>query len=196
MERVTGGDQRRPRRGVRVVVGARAVVEAHATPLEGGDALSALLARAREAGRAEGREEARASVRSEAAGRLCDAVEALAEREQELVGQASRTALELGLVVARELVLREVTCGEHAVEAIVRSALSASGSGRGPCTVHVHPADAAALADVHFRAGTTVEPDPGVRQGDVQVETPMGLMVRELDECLADLSARLREELR
>lgn len=176
--------------------GSAPVLDATAVPLEGRNALSALLAGARARGFEEGRAAARREARDDAAALLGSAAESLDAKADALTNEAARTSLELGLVIARELVLRKVLAGEHDIEGIVRSALAASGSGRGPCVIHLNPADAAALADIDFRAGTRVESDPGVRPGDVQVETPMGLMVRELDESLRDLGTRLREELR
>ena len=70
-----------------------------------------------------------------------------------------------------------------------------SGIGRTPCQVHLHPSDAARLSESTFRAGTEIVPDVGVARGDVQIETPQGLLVHDLDEALARLAARLEQEL-
>ena len=79
---------------------------------------------------------------------------------------------------------------------IVWITLAASGVGRGGCTVHLSPADATAAAGIAFRSATRVEPDPDVADGCVQVETPHGLLVRDLNAALASIGARLREEAR
>ena len=173
-------------------VGPHAVCDAVSLELAGREPLALLLERAQERGRAE----AEAQAPSGAAQLLNQATSRLEEEAQGLSQAAAKTALELGLVIAREFVLREVEQGEHDIEGMVRSVLAAASSDRGRCVVHVHPTDAATLAGVEFRPGTTVEADAGVRKGDVQVETSMGLMVRELDETLRNLSTRLREELR
>ena len=86
--------------------------------------------------------------------------------------------------------------GGHDIEKIVREALAAASAGRSRCVIHVHPDDFEALRDARFRSGTSVQADIGVARGDVHVEAPMGLMVREIDEAIDAISQRLREELR
>jgi hypothetical protein len=76
----------------------------------------------------------------------------------------------------------------------VRETLSASGVERGPCVVHLHPEDAARLSEVRFRSGTRIEADEGVARGDVQVSTPQGLLVRDLEDCLGAIAAGLHGE--
>lgn len=61
--------------------------------------------------------------------------------------------------------------------------------------MHLHPEDAARLAGTTFRAGTEIVPDVGVSKGDVQIATPQGLLVHELDDALTRLARRLEEEL-
>ena len=63
------------------------------------------------------------------------------------------------------------------------------------CVVHLHPEDARKLESVPFRSGTRIQADIGVSRGSVHVETPMGLMVRELDSALDAIAERVREEL-
>ena len=178
-------------KSITLELGNNPVVDAVELPLEGREPLAGLLAQAEARGRIQGH----AQACEEGASLLATAAAAFEARQESLVAEAAQSALELGLVVAKELVLRDVSLGSHDVEAIVRSALVAAGAGRAACVVHLNPEDATSLADVKFRAGTTVESDPGVRRGDVQLQTPMGLMVREMDETLRDLSLRLREEL-
>jgi flagellar biosynthesis/type III secretory pathway protein FliH len=48
---------------------------------------------------------------------------------------------------------------------------------------------------VRFRAGTELEPDDAVARGDVHVETPHGLLVRETSEALRSIHERLLGEL-
>jgi hypothetical protein len=89
----------------------------------------------------------------------------------------------------------EIRAGRHDIERIVREALAASGVGRGEALVHVHPSDAARLAEVPFRANTRIEADPALRAGDVHVTCAQGVLVREIDEALGGLRERLRQEL-
>lgn len=117
---------------------------------------------------------------------------AMARWSESLVGDS----VELALSIASELVRAEVSARRHGVETIVRDTLAASGVGRGGCTVHLSPADATAAAGIAFRSATRVEADPDVADGCVQVETPHGLLVRDLNAALASIGARLREEAR
>ena len=145
-----------------------------------------------EAGRRAGRDEALAGacVRlDEATARWRDASLAVGE-------SLASDSVELALTIATELVRSEVEHRRHGIEALVRDALAASGVGRGACTVHVGPEDASALASVPFRAGTRIEVDPDVPPACVQVETPQGLLVHDIDTAMASIAARLREEAR
>ncbi len=108
--------------------------------------------------------------------------------------EAARMAVELALEIARVLLRREARVGNYDLEKIVRESLSSSGVGRGRCIVHVNPDDARTLADTNFRAGTTVEADPNVSRGNVQISTPQGLLVREFEQALAAIGDELREE--
>jgi flagellar biosynthesis/type III secretory pathway protein FliH len=139
-----------------------------------------------ERGVAQGREVALAS----AAG----ALDGAAARLDAELDRASAVAVEVALEIARVLLRREVQLGNFDLEQIVRETLALSGVGRGRCVVHVNPADAAMLAGVSFRAGTSVESDPTVPRGGVQVSTPQGLLVRELEQALAQIAEQLREE--
>jgi flagellar biosynthesis/type III secretory pathway protein FliH len=141
------------------------------------------LARARAAGRA-----AAAEVLNAAVARL----EAL---EAESKAALAHTATELALEIARTLLRSELKSGRYEIEPIVRATLGEAAIGRSPCVVHLNPVDLARLADVKFRSGTRLEADEGVGRGDVHVETPLGLFVREIDGALAAIGKRLREEL-
>jgi flagellar biosynthesis/type III secretory pathway protein FliH len=156
------------------------------------DALERLLEQRESAGFAAGRE----AARSEALLRLDEATARLCAANEAVNATLASDSVELALCIAAELVRTNVAAQRHDMEAIVRDALSASGVGRGACTVHVSPADAARLADVPFRAGTRIEADPDVRAACVQVEAPQGLLVRDIEAALASITARLREEAR
>jgi flagellar biosynthesis/type III secretory pathway protein FliH len=154
--------------------------------------VAAREARARAAGRAEGLLEAR----SGAVGALAAAAERLDRaREAALDGVVHQT-VDLALEIARTLLRCELPEGRYDLEGMVREALGFSGVERGRCVVHLHPEDAARLADVSFRAGTQLEADPGVARGSVHVTTPQGLLVRDLDEALRAIGERLHAEVR
>lgn len=132
----------------------------------------------------------------EAAGACLDsAVVRLAVFEEESRAALARTAAELALEIARTLLRTELARGNYDLERIVRETLSEASVGRSACVVHLHPADHARLADVRFRSGTRLEPDEGVARGDVHVETPLGLLVRDLDGTIEAIGKRLQEEL-
>ena len=154
--------------------------------------VAALCAEARARGEAEGRE----AGRDTAARALAQAVERLEAFQDQAHDSLARTAAELGIEVARHLVAREVEAGRHDVERIVRETLRESGVGRGPCVVHLHPEDAASLEHVPFRAGTRLESDLTVGRGEVQVETPSGLFVRDLKDAIQAIGQRILESLR
>jgi flagellar biosynthesis/type III secretory pathway protein FliH len=129
------------------------------------------------------------------AGRLDTAVERLEAERQVVQEKLSSVAAALGLQVARALARAEVRTDRHDVERLVREVLASGNVGRAPCQVHLHPEDAARLAGTTFRAGTEIVPDVGVSKGDVQIATPQGLLVHELDDALSRLARRLEEEL-
>lgn len=151
----------------------------------------------------ESRERA-AYLRGEQAGRaaaLAGAVKQLDEAAGRFAaaGAARDAALaadsvDLALAIGAELARCEIRAQRHDIEAIVRDTLAASGVGRGACKVHLAPEDAALLSGVAFRTATVIEADMDVPPGCVQVETPQGLLVRDVDAALASIGARLREE--
>lgn len=162
---------------------------------EGVPATDLVVERLRDEARAQGVAEGMALAHAQAAQALSAAADSLEARATEAVEAVALTAVELAVEVARHLVCAEIECGRHDVESIVRETLAAGGVGRAECTVHVHPADAAALAGVPFRSGTRIEPDVGVGRGEVQVVTPNGLLVRDLDEAFREIRRRMRATL-
>ena len=170
--------------GARRVLGVRLVEEAGGKPLAGG--LDALLDEAREEG-------ARLGAQA-AASRLDEAAERLDAFRADATATLARSAAELAVEVARRLLRAELPAGRYDIEGIVREALQEAASGRGPCVVHLNPADHAALRDVRFRSGTELRSDDGVARGDVHVETSLGLLVRELDGALESIEQRILED--
>jgi flagellar biosynthesis/type III secretory pathway protein FliH len=180
------------RNALRVELPAR---PASAKLAPGGDgALEAWIQRRVAAARTAGVEEGARQASTRAAKALEAACVRLDEARERAAEALSRNAVQLAVEIARALVRSEIEAGRHGLEAIVREALAASGVGRGACVVHLNPLDAASLADVKFRTGTTIEPDESVARGDVQVSTPQGLLVREMHEALRSVHERLLAE--
>ena len=176
-------------------------VRLHAAPraaaLAEGDLEGSLARRVERLERAaylRGESAGRARALSEGARRLDEALAELEARSVASNAAVVSDSVELALAIAAELVRCEVSARRHGVETIVRETLAASGVGRGGCRVHVAPEDAAVLSKLAFRAGTSIEADPDVPAACVQVETPQGLFVRDIDAALASIAARLREE--
>lgn len=168
----------------------------HALLAEGtlGDALARLCERRERSSFERGRRAGRAEAIAKAVLKLDAAV-----AELNAAGEAANSALtsdsvELALAIAAELVRCEVGARRHGIEIIVRETLKASGVGRGACKVHVAPDDAELLSKLSFRAGTEIEADLDVGLACVQIQTPQGLLVRDIDAALASIAARLREE--
>ncbi|MEQ1895331.1 MAG: FliH/SctL family protein [Planctomycetota bacterium] len=133
--------------------------------------------------------------RAQAGAPLEAAIERLQAFEQEARAALATTAVELGVEIARTLLRGEIQRDRHDIERIVRTTLAEAATGRAPCVVHLHPADHARLAETKFRSGTRIEPDVGVAKGDVHVETSLGVLVRDVDDALAAVARRLKEEL-
>jgi flagellar biosynthesis/type III secretory pathway protein FliH len=159
------------------------------------DTLDAVVENERAKAFARGVEEGHRAERADAAGRLDAAVTALDELTERAGAELASTSVDLALEIARTILRVEIAAGNYDVERLVRESLHETGVGRGSCVVHLNPTDCARLADVRFRSGTTIEPDDGVPLGDVQVETSLGLLVREGLGALESIERRLREEL-
>ncbi len=149
------------------------------------------LAEAYAAGKADG------LAAQQEAGR--EALEAAAARldaaRQEAEENLPSHVVELSVAIASELLAVELHSGNYDMEKLVRGALGSSGVGRGVCTVHVSRVDAERLAEISFRAGTTIEADPSLTPGDIHITTPRGLLVRELEPAIDAIREQLLEEL-
>lgn len=154
-------------------------------------ARAAELAEAEARGRAAGRVEALES----ATALLEAAVERYDTERRQLSEQAGKVAAELAVEIVRQLLRVEVPKGYYDLETIVRDVIAQGDTGYGKHVIHLNPADAERLADAPFRTGTTIEADPDVRLCDVRLETPQGVLVRQLDACLRDIRERLSGDL-
>lgn len=146
------------------------------------------------AARAEGEARGRAAAAGEAARALEEAARQHAERRAEAEASLAKHAVELALVIAGELLQREVRAGAYDLEELVLATLRASEAAAGSCTLHLNPADVLALESTRLPPQLRVEAAAEVPRGHVRLATPDGFLVRDLDESLADLAERLREE--
>ena len=129
-----------------------------------------------------------------AAASLEAAADALEKSREECLSEVTRVAVELGLGIARRLVRTELAAEQHDIEAIVRDVLVATSDGRTTTKIYVSPEDAARLKDVAFRSATEVVSDEAVSTGSVRVETPQGVLVRDIDGCMHSIMDRLTKE--
>ena len=150
------------------------------------------LAAAHARGRAEGQADALAG----AAASLSEAAEALDTCRKECTAEVACVAVELGIGIARRLVRTELAADRHDIEAIVREVLAATTERRTTTTIHVSPSDAERLTSVSFRAATEIIADESIATGSVRLETPLGVLVRDIDECMRNLAERLSAEVK
>jgi len=159
------------------------------------DYLERSHAAALEDARLEAHADGRASALSDAAASLEAAADALEASREECLQEVTSLAVELGVGIARRLVRAELAAERHDIEAIVRDVLASTSSGRTTTKIYVSPEDAARLSEVTFRAATEVVSDESVSTGSVRVETPQGVLVRDIDECMQSVAARLSKEV-
>lgn len=102
------------------------------------------------------------------------ALEALRAQGERLAEQARSDALELGILVARRILEREVTTNLDSLFSLIKSAIRRAGEDH-VTRVRLHPADAERLAGVNesnFTLGKIeLVADPTLTRGDVMVDT-------------------------
>lgn len=141
------------------------------------------------------RQEGRAEAHAAAAQLFDQAIDSLGEYRDSLVLTLADTAATLAADIAQVLIGKELAAGNYDIAAIVRESLTSANSSSGETTIRVHPEDAEALAEVRFRSGTSVQPDPSIRRGNVLIQTDQGELVRDIDERLATIRETLREAI-
>jgi flagellar biosynthesis/type III secretory pathway protein FliH len=174
-----------------ISVGSDAVVNATVKPGELQDYLEGVREQELAVARAEGHAEALDGLGLS----LVSAIEALETQRESCLADVASGAVELGLGIARSLVRSELANDRHDIEAIVRDVLAVTSDGRTTTVIRVSESDAARLKDVKFRAATEVVADESVSTGSARVETPQGVLVRDIDESLRAISARLTEQV-
>lgn len=110
-------------------------------------------------------------------------------------GELEASAVKLGVNIAQELIHTELSHSNYNIVDIVRAVLASHSGCSGMTILRVHPEDAEALKDVRFRTGTEVQADPSVRRADVHLQTDQGVLVRDIDECMGVIRAKLSEAM-
>lgn len=142
------------------------------------------------------RQEGLLTATQELARAFDEATAALEQERTNLLTSLSDMTATLAAEVAQTLLCKELSEGNYDIAAIVRDCLSSTGSSPGETIIHVHPEDAEALSNISFRSGTSVQADPGIRRGNVEVETNQGVLVRDIDERVLAIREQLREALK
>lgn len=174
-----------------ISVGAQPAVHAKVRPGDLKGYLHGVRESEIEAARAEGHAEALAELGST----LSSAIEALELDRKSCLSDLTSASVELGLGIARSLVRSELSSEHHDIEAIVRDVLTATPDARTTTTIRVSERDAERLKSISFRAATVVVADESVSTGSVRVETRQGVLVRDIDESLRAISARLKGQV-
>ena len=156
-----------------------------------GDMTAIRIAEACEAAASAAREDVLAHAAA-ALDRTVESLEAARERAEDAIAS---DAVELAVEIARQIVKLRFDAGEYDLETIVRSTLAASNGRTSRCVVHVHPDDADQLRGVTFRGETEILPDPTLSRGNVHLETPRGLLVRDADAAIDEIREQLLEDL-
>lgn len=140
-------------------------------------------------------ETARADERASRA--FVDAAVKLEEAADAMWQRARKDAIELGLLVARELIGAELLTNPRAVQIAAQEALLSVAAAR-RVVVHVHADDLPALVESGAMRleGTTVEiqADPRLSRGDVVVETEAGTVDARVETRFLELVRALRAQ--
>lgn len=126
------------------------------------------------------------------------AIRELRATAAQLAEQARADSLEIGLMVARAILEREVTTNIDSLFALVKAAIRKAGEAR-ELAVHLHPDDAArfeALPQASLSmAAIRVVPDAGLERGDVLVETAHATVDARLATRLTEVARELHDAL-
>lgn len=127
--------------------------------------------------------------------RLGAAIDALRQEGRRLAEQARSDALEIGVLIARRILERELTASLDPLFGLIRSAIRKVGDAR-QITVFVCPDDHRRLVDAPGTALTlsnvTIQPNPELSPGDVVVESDQHGVDARLDTRLDELRRELR----
>ena len=141
------------------------------------------------------RKEGHDDATAHAVSALNAAAERLDQAREDAEEGLAANAISLAVEIARQTLKVHISAGDYGLEQIVRSTLSASDIKRGQCVVHLNPIDVESLKDVNFRDETTLLADADIPRGSVQLETPLGLLVRDPYAALNEICEQLLEDL-
>ncbi len=126
------------------------------------------------------------------------AIRELRATAAQLAEQARSDSLEIGLMVARAILEREVTTNIDSLFGLVKAAIRRAGDST-QLAVHLHPDDAArfeAIPQASLSMATVrVVPDPTLERGDVLVQTAHHTVDARLSTRLAEAARELGEAI-
>lgn len=126
--------------------------------------------------------------------KLTNAILSLKAQSERLASEARAEALELGFLVARRILEREVSTDVSAILALIRTAMRKAADARN-VTIRLHPADYelvdSALQQGHHDelslAHVELKVDPDASRGDVFIDTDFGAVDGRMDTRMAQL---------
>jgi flagellar biosynthesis/type III secretory pathway protein FliH len=128
--------------------------------------------------------------------RLAAAIETLRQEGRRLGEQARSDALEIGVLVARKIIERELTSNLEPLFGLIRSAVRRVGEARG-VVVKVSPEDHRRLQDAPGASlslvNVSVVADEALSPGDVMIESEQHGVDARLDTRLEELRRELTE---
>jgi flagellar assembly protein FliH len=131
--------------------------------------------------------------------RLQAGLEALKQEASRLGEQARSDALEIGVLIARRILERELSSSLDPLFGLIRSAIRRVGEAR-QIVVKVSPDDHRRLQETPGAslslANVTVQPDESLQPGDVVVESELHGVDARLDTRLDELRRELREAMK
>ncbi len=159
------------------------------------DELRELERTTREAAEREGRAEGLAAGRAEAearASRLAALADALARPLENLDHEVERQLIALAMALASHILRRELARDAAPTVEAVRECLAALPSATRDVSLHLHPEDAALVAehlDAHAPRAWKLVPDEGLARGDVKVESESSRINGQLEARLNEIVA-------
>lgn len=136
------------------------------------------------------------AVRAELAALVDQTIEAVHAERETVESTIAESATKIALQIAQVVLRTELDEGRYELERVVRECLAKGTKGRGECQVFVCQPDFDRLQTMRLRSKTELLVDPSLKPGEVRVESPQGLVVRDPDAVLDRITEALQEALR
>ncbi len=129
------------------------------------------------------------------------AAEAIHALRDKVLRESEDEVIKLVILVARKVIMREITQNRSILADVVRSAVSGL-SEREEITIRLHPDDLALITSGHeemlrrelHNERMHLKPDPGVPAGNCLIDTEMGTIDARVEAQLDEIYRRLLEE--